>query len=283
MGQCLRPVPVARVLKSVITVAVLLFAVAPASAASRQAQERLARKACLNGDYAKGVSLLSDLFVDTQDPTYIFNQGRCLEQNRRYEEAAARFEEYLRVADAKLTPEDRAAAEKHISDCKSKLPKPPSDSPVQPPTQPLVAPTPPPVPEPTPQPAPSESATQVVAQPAPQPVEGERRWGLVTAGIITSAVGVGGVATGLIFNLKANDAAKELETKVGAYPAKSNDERKYKTLAWVGYGAGAACVVTGAVLIAVGAVKSSPSSSTAVAFVPAFGPGQVGALLTGAF
>jgi hypothetical protein len=79
----------------------IIVAAAPAIAASRgaeqyAAQERAARKACLKGDYGKGVDILADLFVDTKDPTYIFNQGRCFEQNRRYEDAIGRFEEYLR-------------------------------------------------------------------------------------------------------------------------------------------------------------------------------------------
>jgi hypothetical protein len=81
-----------------------------ALAANRQAQERAARKACLNGDYAKGVSLLSDLFVNTGDPTYLFNQGRCFEQNRRCEDAAARFEEHLFTPGGQLSPEDKASA-----------------------------------------------------------------------------------------------------------------------------------------------------------------------------
>jgi hypothetical protein len=45
--------------------------------AGKAGQERAARKACLSGDYAKGVEILSDLFIDTKDPVYLFNQGRC--------------------------------------------------------------------------------------------------------------------------------------------------------------------------------------------------------------
>jgi len=257
----------------------LLLVSAPAAAASRQSRERLARKACLTGDYAKGVDILSDLFVDTRDPTYIFNQGRCLQQNRRYEDAIARFEEYLRAPDAMLGPEDRAAAEKQIAECKSKLPKDRPDSPIQPAPQPQTLPEPPPTAEPV---AP-DPVIAVAAQPTPQPVEGRRRWGLVTAGIITGVVGAAGVVTGVVFNVKANDAARDLETEVGAYPAKSNDQKDFKTVAWIGYGVGAACVATGAALVAVGVIKSRPKSSTEVAFVPTVGPGQLGAVLTGAF
>ncbi len=259
-----------------LTVVPFVLVTAPAAAATRQARERLARKACLNGDYAKGVDILSDLFVDTKDPTYIFNQGRCLEQNRRYEDAVARFEEYLRT-DKTLSAEDRTAAEKHIAECKSKLPKDQPDSPIQPAPQPTAPPVPLPSPE-SPQPE-----AVIEAPPAPPPAPARRRWGLLTAGIITGAVGVGGVATGIVFNLKANAAAEDLETKVGAYPAKSDDEKNFRTAAWIGYGVGAACVATGAVLIALGAVKTSPQTSTDVALLPAVGPDRVGVSLTGAF
>ena len=79
----------------------LVLATSPALAASRQAQELTARTSCLSGDYAKGVAILSELFVDTKDATYIFNQGRCFEQNSRYQDAIARFQEYLRAGKKK--------------------------------------------------------------------------------------------------------------------------------------------------------------------------------------
>ncbi len=128
----------------IASVALVLVALAttPALAASKQAQERAARMACLSGDYNKGVTILSELFVDTKDPTYIFNQGRCFEQNHRYEDAISRFEEYLRVPGAKLDAADRAAAEKHISDCKDWLPPDQSRNPQASVTQPFVPPPP---------------------------------------------------------------------------------------------------------------------------------------------
>jgi hypothetical protein len=55
-----------------------LLVAMPALAAGKQAmlsQEQAARKACLNGDYAKGTSILSDLFVQSGgNPVFIFNQ-----------------------------------------------------------------------------------------------------------------------------------------------------------------------------------------------------------------
>jgi hypothetical protein len=131
----------------------VLLQVKPAFAASRQPRERAARKACLTGDPAKGVSILADLFLDTKDPTYIFNQGRCFEQNRKYEDAIARFEEYLVTANAVLSREDREAAEKHIATCREALARergsssattlPQSSTPPPPPARaPELAPTP---------------------------------------------------------------------------------------------------------------------------------------------
>ena len=89
---------------------------AQAGATDREAQARTARKACLTGDYTKGVAILTELFVDTEDPTYIYNQGRCFEQNLRYTDAIGRFQEYLRLG-KKLTKSAKADAEQHIAEC----------------------------------------------------------------------------------------------------------------------------------------------------------------------
>jgi hypothetical protein len=97
-----------------------VFAARAVHGESRAEKERQARTACLAGEYAEGVRLLSQLFVATMDPTFIYNQGRCFEQNLRYEDAIGRFQEYLRVAktDSKAR---RAEAEEHIEDCKALL------------------------------------------------------------------------------------------------------------------------------------------------------------------
>ena len=100
-----------------------LLAATSAQAGGKDTQrQRAARKACLAGDYAKGVSILSDLFLDTRDTTYIYNQGRCLEQNGRFEDAVFRFQEYLRVT-TDLSEADEVEARKHIADCQDQLAK----------------------------------------------------------------------------------------------------------------------------------------------------------------
>ena len=70
----------------------LLLVATPAFGAGRQSQDKAARKACLSGDYSKGVAILADLFVETREPIYVFNQGRCFEQNLQYLEAIGRVE-----------------------------------------------------------------------------------------------------------------------------------------------------------------------------------------------
>ena len=89
--MCLSRTLCAHTIASIVALIAVTVA-QPASAGGREAtKERAARKACLGGDYAKGVSILSDLFLDTKDATFIYNQGRCLEQNGRFSDAILRF------------------------------------------------------------------------------------------------------------------------------------------------------------------------------------------------
>jgi hypothetical protein len=128
-----------------------------------------------------------------------------------------------------------------------------------------------------------EPTTPVVVQPAQRPAPVGSGAGLRIGGIVTASVGVAALAAGVVFNLKSNRMINEMETTVGSYSKTTDSGSKaYKTWAWVGYGVGAACVVTGAVLYGVG-LKAGASSSTNVAILPVIAPGQAGALLTGGF
>jgi len=268
-------------------VVVPLFLLAgQASAARIDVQERAAKKACMTGDAAKGVAILADLFIDTSDPTYIYNQGRCYEQNNRYEEAIGRFREYLRKATA-ATAEEKADAEKHIADCQALLgkkepPSPaaaaaeaarsPTPAPVEP-AQPALARTPelasPPPAEPIAGPAP-EVAPAIEGQAGPRPGSGLR-----VAGITTFAVGIAALAGGLAMNLKHNGMIDDLQ---GEYAAGDHDSAKtYKTLAIVGYAAGAACAAGGAILYYLG------WRSGRVGMSPVPVAGGAGSVLEGAF
>jgi tetratricopeptide (TPR) repeat protein len=274
-----------RLAATTLVVLPVLLVCLPALADSRQTKdkERIARKACLDGDYKKGVAILSDLFLSSMDATYIFNQGRCYEQNGQYESAIARFEEYLR---SNLTPETRASSEKHLEDCRKNLAKERESSAPPAALAPLpVAPAPATRTEPEPRPDPnSETSSLASTETVPPPVPpSERRWGLITGGIVTASLGAGIVVGGLLFHMQANSMASDWENKPGSYSASEEDKQKtYRTLAGVSYGVGAAMVATGTILIIVGAKPRAPSSNN-LAIAPTFGPGLAGAVLTGAF
>lgn len=240
----------------------LLLAPPSALAESHAAKERAARTACLAGEYTEGVKLLSELFVDTKDPTYLFNQGRCFEQNRRYEDAIARFQEYLR-AGKNLGADEEGAAQKHIADCKELLA---SEKPVAP----VAAPTPEPAPAPAPVVPPVVAATpkQETGNPA-----------FRVTGIAVASVGAAALVSGVVLNLKANSLAQDLKKLDGYSAGKDSDRKTYETLAWVGYGVGAACVAAGAILYLVG----RGGGGETVALAPIAGPGEAGAVVGGTF
>jgi hypothetical protein len=262
------------------TIVFLLSTVTPALGAGRQDKERAARKACLNGDYAKGIELLSDLFVDTQNPTHIFNQGRCLEQNHQYKDAIERFREFLRTGETQaLKPEDKASAEKHIAACKDTMgsdaaPIPTAPGPLTPPPPTLAPPTAAPA---------SDVPHAIIAQAESQPESGTPGSGLRIAGIVTATFGLAALGAGVGSNVLANNTIANMEsTKDGYSSDKSSTHNTYVTLAWMGYGVGAACIVTGAVLYGLGR-RARSSSASNVSFVPTVGAGHAGAALVGAF
>jgi hypothetical protein len=111
-----------RLALSVVLTVTASLALAQPAQADEESRERAARKACLSGNFQKGVEILSELFITTKNPVFIYNQGRCLEQNGRFEEAIYRFQEYLRKA-TRASADDKADAEKHINDCQVLLDK----------------------------------------------------------------------------------------------------------------------------------------------------------------
>jgi len=248
-------------------------------AEARKNDERLARRACLSGDYATGVSVLAKLFVETKNPVYIYNQGRCFEQNRRFEDAIGRFEEFLRTGETlHVDATDKATAEKHIADCKARIPAPTAEPTASPPalaSPPAFAPAASPL-------SASAVGAPTVVQTESKPVAAKGGGGLITGGILTGAVGIAGLAAGVVLNLKVNSVINEMLTKPGSYPAKDSDRKNYETAMWVAYGAGGACLATGVVLLAVGLYSRSTSSSS-IAIAPEAGPGRVGMALNGAF
>lgn len=245
-----------------------------------------AKKACLTGDTAKGIDILADLYLATNDPTHIYNQGRCLEQNRKYADAVGRFREFLvKATDASEAVKNEAR--KHIADCQSYLrtdeertfgratPEPyhPSTGGTGP-SQPVAATAPEPPISTTPR-----EPTGVVSVDQPS-VAGKEGAGLRSMGVAAIAVGAASLIAGVALNLKANSLSSDLE-KTYYDPSTDSTRKTYRTLAWIGYGAGATCIAGGAVLYYLGWHKGNPDSSMAIA--PTVAPGMAGAILSGAF
>jgi tetratricopeptide (TPR) repeat protein len=248
---------------------VILLAV-PASGEkgnSKDSQEKAAKKACALGDFQKGADILIDLFVETNDPTYVYNQGRCYQQNNRWEQAISRFREYLRKA-RDLSDDERAETERQIDDCESSLNKAPR---IEPPTPPV-----PPVPH-------SDSRSAL-----PEPVKQEKATALSddrlskslrTAGIICSVVGLVGFGTGVGLALKTQSISSD-EQEHGPTLAKEDQRRTFESWGWVGYGAGAAAIAAGAVLYTIGWARAP---SDRVALRPILAPGSASVMLKESF
>jgi tetratricopeptide (TPR) repeat protein len=236
---------------------------------SKTAKEKAAKKACAMGDFQKGADILTDLFIETNDTTYVYNQGRCYQQNNRWEQAISRFREFLRKA-KDLSESDRIDTERQIADCEASLAK------IAPPP---VAP-PPPVPvthveTPQPSPASEPAIPDVSTTPAPPPSDSSRGKGLRVTGIVLAAVGVAAIGTGVGLALNANG----LSTK--DYSQSREDERaSLKTWGFVSYGVGAAAIATGAILYLVGRPSEESSS---VALLPALAPDGASMLFKGSF
>jgi len=238
-----------------------------------QAKEKSARKACITGDVQRGIDILGDLFVETEDITFVFDQGRCYQQNHRWEQAIDRFDEYLRKS-PNLSPADRAEVDGHIADCKSHI------QPAQPPAPPTIAsPAGSPVAAPAPQlpPAgPPESTSVPAGTVALQPPSTSRPGtGMRTAGIAIGAVGLAAVVTGFVLDLKTHSIVSDVHQN-GYDPDKLSSRDAYETWGWVSYGVGAAGIVAGATLYLIGA-SAGRADSPRVSVVPVVG--QTGAML----
>ncbi len=214
--------------------------------------ERTAKKACAEGDFKKGVSILADLYVHSNDPTYIFNQGRCYEQNHQWVSAIDRFREFLRKA-RNLSPAERKETDEHIAECKRlQQEEEGENAPAPEPHRLIVPPIPQPVPTVAPQTQPSHPTITAPVAPA------KTGRALRASGIVVGSVGVASIGAAVALNLKANQLA---DAGDGA------GQSSYKTGALVCYGVGGVAVATGLVLYLLGRRGSEPTSSK-VALTP---------------
>jgi hypothetical protein len=252
------------------------YAEAASKTDKRTTAEKAAKKACITGDVRTGIDLLGDLFVETNNATYIYNQGRCFEQNHHWGDALDRFKEYLRkVPDLPAT--ERANVDRHILDCEAEQSK------LAPPSAPPIAvPAPAALPAAATAPSPAESIN-MMTRPTPLAVEQHASSSLRTTGIITASVGALALAGGVVCNVQANSLAKDLSGNTYDR-GKASTRDTYVTLGWVGYGVGAATLVTGATLFFLGGSSAmTAETSTAMSLAPFFAPGLASLSLRGSY
>jgi hypothetical protein len=238
-------------------------------------QEKAAKKSCAIGDYEKGVDILVDLFVATNNVTFIYNQARCYEQNNRWERAIARFREYLRKAN-RLTKSERDETEQHIAECERALQQATPPATLQPSEPPSTATTPPPAA--LVQPPPTALVEGMTSASQAPPIGSPGR-GLRIAGIVCGAVGVAAIGAGVGLALKTQSISSN-EQKSGPTKAQEDERKNYETWGWVSYGVGAAALATGVVLYIVG---WPASESAKVAFLPSVSSTEASLLLSGRF
>jgi len=256
----------------------VLASTALAKPANRQAMEKAARKACLTGDFHKGIDILADLFIETKDQTYIFNQGRCLQQNHQWAEAVDRFSEYQRKA-TKLSASEQAEVEKYIADCKAQIQQSQPPVPAQPnPPPATVASSVSALPPEGPITAPAFGPTANLATVAAASPPGS---GLRTAGIVAGAVGVAGIVTGVVMALKTQSNVNNMYSN-GYSPAAESSRKSYETWGWVGYGIGAAGIVAGTTMYLLGwSAGKSSTADTRLSLLPTIGHDGAMLLLQG--
>jgi hypothetical protein len=212
-----------------------------------ESPEKAAKKACAAGDFRKGVEILADLYVQTDETALIYNQGRCYEQNHQWQSAIDRFREYMRKTSG-LSDKVRAEAEAHIAECKRYLEeeeaKNVSSPNLSPPPVTTTAPT---IAQPI------KEETPLITTPASVVVDSGAT--LRTTGIVVGSVGLAALATAVILNLKANQLADS---------GNGSSQKSYKTGALICYSAGGAALAAGIVLYLIGhnRIETKPAGIT---------------------
>jgi hypothetical protein len=183
----------------------------------RETREKAAKKACLLGHVEKGSEILADLFVETNDPTYVYNQGRCFEQNGKNDQALLRFKEYQRKARG-LSSADLDALSKKIEELETATGQHAAPQPT-----PVAAP-PPVMPSSLASAAPPERANAieplgiVQAAPPPEPEPSPplyKRWWF-WGGV--GAVVAGGVVTGVLLSRKSAPSSPSCDGSIACVP-----------------------------------------------------------------
>ncbi len=93
---------------------------APSLPSAEDPRPGQALTACASGQVAKGIDVLATLYAETRNPSFVFNQARCFQQNGQLEKSRERFREYLRVGKNE-PPADIQRAESFIKELDREL------------------------------------------------------------------------------------------------------------------------------------------------------------------
>ena len=211
------------------------------------------------------------MYTASGDPIWLFNQGRCFQQNDQLTQALSRFKEFLRKSEG-APGEDVADARKYIAELEAELQKAQSSS---------NSPS-------TPSAEPSGAVSTTAGPAAPETRPGG---GLRYAGLGTVIAGGAFLATGVVFSVMVNKSNKDIESKTNQnggvdwsdVKGKYSDGSRYETLQWVFYGVGAAAALAGSVLYWVGMTSAEPPRLGATQVFPVVVANGAGACLHMAF
>jgi hypothetical protein len=220
-----------------------------------------------------------DLFIQTGNPVHVFNQGRCYEQNHRWEEALDRFREYLRKEHT-LDAHTRSYVDKHIAECESHLAKAAVVTPLPPAPPAVIAPS-----VETPAPVPPPAAASAVA-PAVASDSGST---LRIVGIVTGAVGVAAVGYGTYQYIRHESLIDDVrkngdQFSDDQFSDKQSQINDSKIKSWVGFGIGVTALLAGTTMYLLARAPASSGTERAlVTVVPSISSGQTSLFLSGAF
>ena len=171
--------------------------------------------ACASGQVAKGIDVLATLYAETRNPSFVFNQARCYQQNGQLEKSRERFREYLRVGKNE-PPADIQRAEGFIKELDREL------------------------------------ALQRAVQDA-RPQERRYRGALRTTSIVLAATGVAAIGAGVLLGYqmkqKEDQIARQFEPNRPGRPGQRPGSRiwwpqgtRLETWQYISYGVGVAAL-----------------------------------------
>jgi len=240
-----------------------------------------AKAACVAGEVQKGVRLLAEIYLATNDAIWIFNQGRCYQQNGQQEQALARFREYLRKA-TNGAPDDVKEAQRYVKELEAELTARRAPPPAAPVAEKQASRA---MPGPTTESA-SPAAAVSAASPPPHRLTRLQVAGLTVAGVGVLALGAGGFFS---YQVQAtekdvNDLARgESLVEAGTLKDRDRDGSRYELLQWISYAVGVGAVAVGATAFLLGRPGEEREDRVALSLSPVVGPGLVGSAVRGSF